>query len=257
MTPTRFAGAIGCAALLAGALLTSPQRVCAAGDAPAATPAPAATAAPATTPAPAPPMFSSDPKIAGAQHAVLAFAKATSLPALKNTLTDRSAALIGVITVLPMSFIIEMAPDQAPNPVIIPALKKDFDAYLRRYGMDASTVNNLTAIPPKVQGHGHEFLLGLSPFADRLNGKSPGAPDTETSFQLQEPLPSRLDFFKFNTIGPTRVKITPQDPKALQLPGVDTFEAVQEDGVWRIDLGDSDKIFAALAKAMKNAHKND
>ena len=45
--------------------------------------------------------------------------------------------------------------------------------------------------------------------------------------------------------------MVPQNPKALQFPGVTSFEAVQEDGAWRVDLGDSDKIFGDLKKAMK------
>ena len=249
MIGTRFPGAFGCAALIAGALIVSQQRGFAedaAAKAPQAAPAPAA---------PAPPVFSSDPKIAGAQHAVLAFAKATSLPALKSALTDRSAGLIGVITILPMAFLIESAPDQLPDPKVAPAIKRDFEAYLQRYGINAVKTGELNAIPAKVQGHGHEFLQGLVPFANRLNGKSPDDTGVETSLQIQAPLPESLDFFKFTTVSPTHVKVIPQNPKVLQLPGVETFEAVQEDGVWRVDLGDADKIFGDLKKSMKNASK--
>ena len=144
MITTRFA-AIGCAALAAGALLAFPRPGLAAGDA-------AAQQAADKPAAPPAPVFSDDPEIAGAQHAVLAFAKATSLPAFKSALTDRSAGLIGVITILPMSFIIESAPDQIPDPKSVPAIKRDFEAYLQGYGIDAAKVGDLTAIPAKVQG---------------------------------------------------------------------------------------------------------
>ncbi|MEO7719166.1 MAG: hypothetical protein ABIY70_23455 [Capsulimonas sp.] len=242
MIGKRYA-AIGCAALIAGALLAAPHRGYADGN------------SPAEQPAPAEPVFSSDPQIASAQQAVLTFAKATNLPALKNALSDRSSALIGVITAMPMAYIVEAAPEQLPDAKAAPALKRDFEAYLQSYGIDANKIFGVSAIPAKVQGHGHEFLQGLVPFANRFNGKAPNDKSDDAASQQQALLPARLDFFKFDIVNPTHVKVTPQDPKALHFPGVTTFEALQEDGVWKVDLGDSDKILDTLKKAKRDAAK--
>ncbi|BDI29523.1 hypothetical protein CCAX7_15740 [Capsulimonas corticalis] len=239
LTRARFAAKAACV-VLCSSLLTAPQGVWAQTAAPAMTADQSATA------------------LAGAQSALLSFAHSKSMAEVVDHMTDRSVGVFGIIFTIPIAFGIGFSQMGATpdKPSSDPTLQKDFNDFLTRYLGDPKPDKPITGLPETLKGHEREFVTKLTEFETRLDKMSKDG-GKDDGFQFSQAIPTDFTKYTFSVVSPTEVKITPKKGNTLKLPGVVSISAMQEDGQWRLDLGDPAVILNAMSKSMSPGKPSD
>jgi hypothetical protein len=179
--------------------------------------------------------------LAGAQGVVGKLGQVRSFTGFADVLTNRSAGALGLFltAIAGMAVSFGDMPGAKTTSGISPAqMKADYDALLARYDLSEDKMaSDKTTLPPAVLQHGRQFLVDIGTFLDKTGSKS------DTSFHGNEA--PQVNDLTYTVLSPTQVHMTmkPKPGRKVQPP----FDAVLEDGQWRLDLGDIKKMFTSTA----------
>jgi hypothetical protein len=187
-------------------------------------------------------------ELTGAGTALAYLQSATTLGAVANGLTNDADAASGIGFAAEMTtlYAYAQANPQAPYVDKDPGLGIDLVNYLAQYqitaqsGLDESTAK-------MIEPHGRQFLGGMQPLIDRWNAIMPtgGVPanglasgsaplDPVDVMGFTNMIPSDIASCFASVVSPTRVRLTPKDPKPGEPAMV--YAILETDGVWRIDV---------------------
>lgn len=178
--------------------------------------------------------------LAGAQGLVGRMARPRSLAGMADLLTNRSAGDMGVMLTGLMGIGLSDAipgsrspGGHSPSGLTSAHVGSDYGALLKRWGLSEKGAMRAGgtppgALPPAVAGNGRRFLADVTALMERISpgkGRPPGAMGGVSARDVT-----------YTVLSPTRVRLT-VPPRLGQQP-MPPVEAVQEEGQWRLDLGD-------------------
>jgi hypothetical protein len=174
-------------------------------------------------------------EVAAVKQMLQKFAKIKSPAEFADYLSNESAALFGIVMLLPLSFAAAM---ESQGGKTDSQTKTEIETVLKRYGL-----NDMSSAPTPEQekrliGQGRQLMADVGALLERMSKsrKSEGFKIDETK------LPKELENLTFEVVSPTEVKITPKDPKERAM------KAIVEEGKWRLHIGGMDEL-----KKMGNA----
>jgi hypothetical protein len=218
-------------------------------------PAPTTQSANASAQTPAAPAMTAQQSaqaVAGARALVLKVihTKQDSFPP-PSLFTNRSAALIGVLSFIPLAFVDAFASmgttqEKAKYKRIDLAIK----ALGKKYNIngDSATPAQKNVIMARLEKQGRPFYADVVATFTKAISEMPSGQASKPSPKDSSPssqFPRDIAAYTFTPVSPTRVKITAKNEKT-------PIEARLEEGQWRLDLGglaDLDKMMASNVTA--------
>ena len=186
-------------------------------------------------------------EVAAVKETLRQMSTAKTLGEIGPYLSNRSAAALGMVLLIPVGLIVafadmgdqfaKMAPSGGSKPAApsqdkklqdIKALKTDFESVMKKYGVDEKKGGGEDQTK-KVESRGREFFADMAGLIDKL-GKTTG--DKSSSMDMKpDKLVKDIDKMEYKVVSPTEVAIVDKDKPDQKA------KAVVEDGKWRIDFG--------------------
>lgn len=177
------------------------------------------------------------------------------LAALAPYFSNRSAAAMGMVMMIPLTMMIAFADmgqqmgqslgkaiggDNAkPSPPPAPdkkvqAMKAEMDGLAKKYDLKGSKPDKEEM--KKFESRGREFLTDIGQLFDKMS-KSEGG-KSKMSGAKPEEFTKKLEDVDFKVVSPTEVKLIPKKKGKNDTPA----SAILEDGAWRIDFGGIEEL---------------
>jgi hypothetical protein len=174
---------------------------------------------------------------------------------MASYLTNRSAAVFGVILMIPISLMTSMEEmgssfenmGKDPNAPAAPAapkkaspFKAEFETITQKYGIKDMQSGPDPAAMKNLEARGRELMRDLALLMEKIekSGKSTGEKSKPDVLQKGP------DDFEYTVVSPTRVRIVPKEKPKPGQPS-EAFLVV-EDGRWRLDFGGMEDMQKAM-----------